>query len=420
MGLPFHIVDWTVDQQGSSVGGFDQPTTRDRGVPVILQVLPELVTGGVERGTVDIAQALVEHGWHAIVASAGGPLTRELERVGAEHVTLPLATKNPLAIRRNATRLAQVIEDRGVSLVHARSRAPAWSAMMAARRTGRPFVTTFHGTYNLGPFGLKRAYNRVMTQGDRVIAISRFIARHIQETYDADPDVIRVVHRGIDVNSFNPDRVSAERMIKLATQWRLPDDAPVIMLPGRLTRWKGQAVLIRALAKLERPDARCLLVGSDQGRTGYAEELRALARGLGVDSQVHLVGDCSDMPAAYMVTDVVVSASTDPEAFGRVVAEGQAMGRPVIAPNHGAAPEVLKAGATGWLVPPNDPDALASALRRALSMDAESRQAVADEAMAHVRDQFSKESMAERTLHVYKELLQGAPPLETVLSYDTP
>jgi glycosyltransferase involved in cell wall biosynthesis len=418
MGLPFHIADLTVDQQGNSVGGHDQRAPQGRSVPTVLQVLPELATGGVERGTVDIAQALVEHGWKAVVASAGGRMERELDRVGAEHVTLPLASKNPMVIRRNADRLAQIIADKGVSLVHARSRAPAWSAQIAARRMGVPFVTTFHGTYNLGPFGLKKIYNRVMTQGDRVIAISRFIARHIKNTYDLDGSTIRVVHRGIDVNFFNPDRVSAERMITLAAQWRLPDDAPVIMLPGRLTRWKGQAVLIEALAKLARKDVRCLLVGSDQGRSGYAEELRALARKLGVESQVHLVGDCTDMPAAYMVTDVVVSASTDPEAFGRVVAEGQAMGRPVIAPNHGAAPEILKAGATGWLVPPDDSDALASALRQALSMDAESRQAVADEAIGHVRDLFSKESMAERTLHVYKELLQGAPPLETVLSYD--
>ncbi|MCF8479206.1 MAG: glycosyltransferase family 4 protein [Rhodospirillum sp.] len=418
MGLPFHIADLTVDQQDNSVADHDQLGPQGRNSPTVLQVLPELATGGVERGTVDIAQALVDRGWRAIVASAGGRMTRELERLGAEHVTLPLDTKNPLAIQRNANLLAQVIAEKGVSLVHARSRAPAWSAQIAARRMDVPFVTTFHGTYNLGPFGLKKIYNRIMTQGDRVIAISRFIARHIRETYDLDGSTIRVVHRGIDINSFNPDRVSAERMITLATQWRLPDDAPVIMLPGRLTRWKGQAVLIKALAKLERKDVRCLLVGSDQGRSGYAEELRALARKLGVESQVHLVGDCSDMPAAYMVTDVVVSASTDPEAFGRVVAEGQAMGRPVIAPNHGAAPEILKSGATGWLVPPEDPEALAAALRQALSMDAASRQEVADEAIGHVRDLFSKESMAERTLHVYKELLQGAPPLDTVLSYE--
>ncbi|MGB0696878.1 MAG: glycosyltransferase family 4 protein [Rhodospirillaceae bacterium] len=381
--------------------------------PVILQILPELVTGGVEQGTVDMAQAIVQQGWTALVVSEGGPMVRELTRVGAEHIEMAVKSKNPFRIRSNASRLAKLIRERGVSVIHARSRAPAWSAFWAAKMTGVPFVTTFHGTYSLGLLGLKRKYNRVMTQGHRVIAISRFIARHVAANYDMDLDRLRVVHRGIDLARFNPGAVSAERMIRLATRWRLPDGAPVIMLPGRLTRWKGQIVLIEALARLERSDVRCLLVGSDQGREGYTEELQELIRKRGLEGQVHLIQDCDDMPAAYMVTDVVVSASTDPEAFGRVVAESQAMGRPVIAPDHGAAPEVVKAGATGWLVPPKDPEALAAALRTALAMDEEDRQAVAEEAMDHVRTLFSKAVMTERTLYVYKELLYGSPPLET-------
>ncbi|ABC24170.1 glycosyltransferase family 4 protein [Rhodospirillum rubrum] len=405
--------------QSNSLGRPDQPGTsegaadwRRTGIPTVLQVLPELVTGGVERGTVDMAAALVAAGWRAVVASAGGPMVRELERVGADHITLPLKTKNPLAIRRNARTLTKLIEREGVWLVHARSRAPAWSALWAARRAGVPFVTTFHGTYTPGPFGAKLAYNKVMTQGDRVIAISHFIADHIRATYEMDDSLIRVVHRGIDIDVFNPDRVSAERMIRLCTRWRLADGAPVVMLPGRLTRWKGQSVLIEALARLKRRDVRCLLVGSDQGRVGYRDSLIALARKRGVADQVHIVDDCDDMAAAYMVTDVVVSASTDPEAFGRVVAEGQAMGRPVIAPAHGAAPEILKTGATGWLVPPGDAEALAEALDQALSMDEASRQSVAEAAIDHVRRCFSKQSMTERTLAVYGELLFDLPPLD--------
>jgi len=373
--------------------------------PVVLQVLPALVTGGVERGTVDIAQALVEAGWTALVASEGGPMVRELERAGATHITLPLASKNPLVIRRNADRLSALIEAHGVSLVHARSRAPAWSAWMATESTGCPFVTTFHGTYNTGFFGLKNRYNSVMARGQRVIAISDFIAEHVWRVYGVDPARVRVVPRGIDLARFDPARVSPERIIQLAQKWRLPDGARVITLPGRLTRWKGQTVLIEAMALLGRRDVRCLLIGSDQGRTAYREHLVDLVRRRGLGDVVHLAGECNDMPAAYMLTDVVVSASTDPEAFGRVAVEGQAMGRPVIATAHGASAETVLAGRTGWLTEPGDPRALAEALDRFLALSVDDRGAMAAEAVAHVRTHFSKERMCARTLAVYDEVL---------------
>jgi len=378
---------------------------------VVLQVLPALVTGGVERGTIDVAAALAEAGWTSIVASEGGPMARELSRVGAEHITLPLASKNPLTIRRNADRLCELIEQRGVDIVHARSRAPAWSAWMAAGRTNRHFVTTFHGTYNVGWFGLKNRYNSVMTRGERVIAISEFIAEHVWRVYGVDPDRIRVVPRGIDLNRFDPARVSPERIIQLAQKWRLPDGYQVIMLPGRLTRWKGQAVLIEAMALLDRRDLRCLLVGSDQGRTDYREYLVDLVHRRGLGDIVHLAGECNDMPAAYMLTDVVVSASTDPEAFGRVAVEGQAMGRPVIATEHGASAETVLPGQTGWLTEPGDAEALAKALDRFLLLESEERDEMARRAMDHVRANFTKETMCARTLAVYDEVLsQPVPP----------
>lgn len=379
--------------------------------PVVMQVLPALVTGGVERGAVDMAVALAEAGWKAIVVSEGGPMVRELTRAGAEHVTLPVASKNPLVIRSNALKLADLITTHGVDIVHARSRAPAWSAWIAAQATGAHYVTTFHGTYNLGWFGLKQKYNAVMTRGERVIAISDFIAEHARRIYGLDPDRIRVVHRGIDMARFDPARVSPERIIQLAQKWRLPDGYQVIMLPGRLTRWKGQSVLIEALALLGRHDVRCLLVGSDQGRTGYREELVELVKRRGLTDVVHLVDECSDMPAAYMLTDVVVSASTDPEAFGRVAVEGQAMGRPVIATAHGATDETVLPGRTGWLTAPGDPQALAQALDRFLALSAEERGLMAQDAMDFVRAKFSKEAMCARTLDVYREVLGMAPSL---------
>ena len=372
--------------------------------PVVLQVLPSLETGGVERGTVDIAGAIVEAGGRSLVASRGGRMVREVERVGAEHVTLPLDRKGPLSIQGNIGRLARVIRDRGVDIVHARSRAPAWAAFFACRRTGARFVTTFHGTYNLGP-PFKKLYNSIMTRGERVIAISQFIADHMVDTYKTDRRKIRVIHRGVDLQHFDPANVPAPRVIQLAEQWRLPDDVPVVMLPGRLTRWKGQALLIEALARLQHQNFRCLLVGHEQGRTGYRRELERLVARRGLDGVVHIVGDCADMPAAYMLADVVVSASTDPEAFGRVMVEGQAMGKPVVAAGHGASPELLRQDETGWLFQPGDPESLAVAVDHALSLDTAQRELLAANAIENARENFSTAFMRTRTIDLYSEIL---------------
>ena len=376
----------------------------DPEAPAVLQVLPSLTTGGVERGTVDIAAALTGAGLRAIVVSAGGPMEHDIERVGGEHITLPVDSKNPLVIRKNIAALAKVIRSRRIGLVHARSRAPAWSARSAAQRCGVPFMTTFHGTYNFNN-PAKKAYNAIMAKGERVIAISEFIGRHIVENYDTPEGRVRVIPRGIDIDTFNPDAVSPERMIQLSQSWRLPDDAPVIMLPGRLTRWKGQSVLIEAARRLGRADVRVLLVGDDQGRTGYRDELEAQIARVGAEGIIHLTGPCRDMSAAYMLANVVVSTSTDPEAFGRVAAEAHAMGRPVIASDHGGARETVISGETGWLVPPGDADALAQALRTALTMTSEDRDTVAQRAIAHVRKNFTKQKMCAATLDVYAELL---------------
>ena len=376
------------------------------GGPVILQVLPRLDSGGVERGTIDIAKAIVDDGGSAIVCSEGGQMEHILARTGATHVKLPMASKNPLVMRRNIGRLIELIEYHGVDIVHARSRAPAWSAYAAAGRTGRHFVTTFHGTYGAGN-RVKRRYNAVMTKGERVIAISEFIARHIRETYDVDPARIRVIQRGVDLTRFDPARVSAERVIKLANAWRLPDGVPVVMLPGRLSRWKGQGLLIDALTALGDIDLRCVLVGSDQGRSGYRRDLERQIARHGLDGRVFILGDCDDMPAAYMLADVVVSASTDPEAFGRVISEAQAMGRPVVASDHGGAPEQVIPDRTAFLFVPNDAEDLAIAVRHALSLTAGQREYLAWEALQHVRANFSNDKMCSRTLGIYRELLRA-------------
>jgi glycosyltransferase involved in cell wall biosynthesis len=375
--------------------------------PVVLQVLPMLETGGVERGTVDIAAAIAAAGWTPLVVSGGGVMVREVERAGGEHFTLPVHSKNPLVMRRNIRALEALIRERRVDIVHARSRAPAWCARFASARAGVKFMTTFHGTYGESNY-LKHKYNSVMSRGDRVIAISKFIADRIQTLYQVGPDRVRIIPRGIDFTVFDPKAVSAERMIQLTNAWRLPDGVPVVLLPGRLTRWKGHDVLIEALARLGRRDLRCVLVGDDQGRTGYRRSLDDHIARAGLSDIVQIVGDCRDMASAYIVADVVVSASTDPEAFGRIAAEAQAMGRPVIATDHGAARETVRAdGVTGWLVPPGDPDALAAALEQALALTTAEREAMADRAMAHIRENFGKDDMCAKTLAVYRELMDS-------------
>ena len=372
--------------------------------PVIMQILPRLDTGGVERGTVDVASALVAAGKCSIVVASGGKMVREVERVGALHITVPVDSKNPIVMLKNANTLTNLILAHGVDLVHARSRAPAWSARLSANRCKIPFMTTFHGTYNFNNT-FKKKYNAIMTKGDRVIAISDFISQHVSENYNTPTEKIRVISRGVDLDTFNPRAVSAERIVQLANSWRLYDHVPVIMLPGRLTRWKGQLVLIEAARILSRPDVRILLVGDDQGRTRYRRELENRIRKNGVEKIIHITGPCRDMAAAYMLADVVVSPSTDPEAFGRVAAEALAMGRLVVASDHGGTREIVKDGKTGWLVPPGNPYALAKALSHALDITNEERKQHSKLAKKHIHENFSKQKMCSATLTVYDELL---------------
>ena len=371
--------------------------------PAVLQVLPALGAGGVERGTLEIADALVRAGFRAFVASAGGPLVARLEGLGARHVTLPLATKSPPGIWRNAAALAALARAEGIAILHARSRAPAWSAWLAARRSGARFVTTYHGTYNEGLPG-KRLYNSVMARGERVIAISHFIADHLRARHGTDPARIRVIPRGVDEALFDPARVDAGRIAALRAAWSVPAGRPVVMLPGRVTRWKGQGVLVEAMARLP-GDALALLVGDAQGRAGFGGELRGRIAALGLAERVRLVGHADDMPAALLLADVVVHASTDAEAFGRTVIEAQAMERCVIASDLGGPRETVEDGVTGWRVPPGDAAALAASIGRVLALPAAERAAMGARARAAVLAGYTTARMQAATLAVYRELL---------------
>ncbi len=370
----------------------------------VLQVLPSLDTGGVERGTVEMVQAIADAGGTALVTSEGGRLVAAVEQAGGRHVRLPLASKNPATIWRNAGRLRRLIQAEGVGIVHARSRAPAWSALLAARRTGTRFVTTYHGVYNEGVPG-KRRYNAVMAKGDRVIAASRYVATLIAARHGVEPSRIRVIPRGVDPALFDPGRVAALRIVQLAAAWRVPEGIPVVMLPARLTRWKGAAVLIDAVARLARMDACCVLVGATQGRERFANQLEAQAQALGMADRLRLIGHCDDMPAALALADVVVSASLEPEGFGRAVIEAQAMERLVIATDHGGAAETVEHGVTGWRVPPGDAGALAAALDASLAMQPCDRRAIGARARASVLAHYTTAAMQAATLDVYCELL---------------
>ena len=370
----------------------------------ILQVLPALVAGGAERGAVDVAAAIVKAGGKALIASSGGPMVRELERAGAEHITLPLASKNPFTIRRNARRLAKLIRRRHVNLIHARSRAPAWSAWLAAGRTGIPFVTTFHAAYKFKS-KWKQRYNAVMAKGDRMIAVSQFIAGYMQANYAVEPAKMVTIPRGVDLTRFNPARLSEERMIKLLTAWRVPDELPVLLLPGRLSRSKGHSVLIEALALREKRDVYTVIVGATADRDPYRQELEALIEARKLTGLVRIVERCDDMPAAIGLAALVVAPSIVPEGLGRVPLEAQAMGKPVVASRLGGLPETIIEGVTGILVPPEDPLALAEAIDAVLALTPDERAQLASRAADNIAEHFTNDRMCRDTLQVYAGLL---------------
>jgi len=378
----------------------------------ILQVVPRLDAGGSELATIEIAQALSRAGASALVATEGGRMADEVGNAGGEIVALPVASKSPFTILANIGRLTKLIRDRKVDLVHARSRAPAWSAFLAARRTGKPFVTTYHGAYGeVGPF--KAAYNSVMAKGDRVIANSRYTASVIEARDARAKDRIRVIYRGVDQSVFDPAAVDARAVDALRAAWGVPPSTKIVLHAARLTSIKGQRDLIAAAALANKTGALdkavVILAGDATGRDAYREELLGLIARHGLGDKVRLVGHCREMPAAYLASQVAVTTSTVPETFGRTSAEAQAMGCPVIVPDLGALPETIVApgqsGFTGWLFPPRDTATLASRIGRALALTAAERAAIGTRAREHVAANFTLGQMQGATLAVYDELL---------------
>ncbi len=383
----------------------------------ILQIIPRLDAGGAERTTIDIAAALAEAGAQALVASEGGRLVSELQAKGGVWIPFQAATKNPLLMALNARRLASIMQAEGVDLVHARSRAPAWVALGAARRTNTPFVTTYHGAYS-GQSSLKLFYNSVMARGDAVIANSAYTAGLIARSYDFARERTAIIHRGTDLRRFSAASVDAARVQRLRKAWSIAPEDRIVLLAARLTSWKGQKVLIEAARLLtERGvnDVRYILAGDDQGRAAYVRELDAEIAKAGLEGIVRRVGHVTDMPAALVAATAVAVPSTEPEAFGRSAVEAQAMGTPVVVTDLGAVPETVLAPPdvardqrTGWKIPPNDPVALADALEAILSMGASAREALAQRARAHVEHWFGLEKMCAHTLEIYGRLIENS------------
>lgn len=372
----------------------------------VLQIVPRMEMGGAERGTLEITEAIVREGGRAIVATAGGKLLPRISKAGGQVIAMNADTKNPLNLWQNARLLARLIADLQIDILHARSRAPAWSAYWAAQRTGAHFITTYHGVYR-EDFPLKRRYNAVMAKGQPVIAVSEFIRRRIIDCHGTPPDRIVTIPRGADITVFSEEAVGNERAVKLAQQWGLLDDPrPVIMLPARLTRWKGGEDLVDAADRLRAmrgDDFLVLLVGEGNGN-GFEQALRKRIARLGIGDIVHFMGGCSDMAAAYKLASVVVSPSIEPEAFGRTVIEAQSMSRPVVASDHGGARETVEHGTSGWLYPPGDIARLTVELNKALNLDPSERAHMGMAARAGIHARYTVAAMQRATLDVYEQV----------------
>lgn len=376
---------------------------------VILQVAPELSAGGVERTVLEVTEAIVEAGGRALLASRGGRLEAEFERLGGELFRMDAKSRNPLTIRINEGKLRQIIREEKVDLVHARSRAPAWSAYAAAKAEAVPFVTTYHGAYS-GTSGLKRAYNSVMAKGDIVIANSNWIAEHIRQIHETPAEKIVTIPRGVDLAEFDPKAVVPARIDAIRQSWGLLCDKRLtLFLPGRLTEWKGQGLAIDAFAALA-PDERAgmvlVLAGDPQGRDRYVDELQYKITGMGIEHSVIIAPHIGDMAAAYLASDIVLAPSIRPEAFGRVAAEAAAMERPVIVSDHGGGRETVIEYETGARVTPGDARALSGALRAMIGLGPTVRASMGAAGRAHVIRHFSKRGLQTATLTVYKRLLE--------------
>ena len=377
----------------------------------VLQVIPKLGYGGAETGCYDIAHYLPENGCKSFIVTSGGELLKFVDKNKVKVFRLPVQSKNPILILINAIILTFIILFNNISIVHARSRAPAWSCLIASKITSRKFVTTFHGTYNFKS-SLKKLYNSVMVRSDLIIAGSNFIFSHIKENYSNylnQKKKLLVVFRGINVDYFDPTTKLETEEKKLLKQWEIEKDKKIILLPGRLTTWKGQEVFIEAinLANIELGYEAfyAVILGSDQGRDLYKKKLIRLSEQYRLTKQLRFIDHCKDMALAYKVSDIIVSASIEPEAFGRVSVEAQSMEKPIIASNIGGSNETVVDEKTGYLFKAGDAKSLSQKILKTLTIDETQLKLIGNEGRKNIVQKFNVEKMCFSTYSEYKRLI---------------
>ena len=377
----------------------------------VLQVIPKLGFGGAETGCYDIAHYLAEKDCASFIATSGGGLLKYVKKNKVKIFRLPVHSKNPILIVFNTIILSFLILFYNINIVHARSRAPAWSSYLACLITRRKFVTTFHGTYNFKN-NLKKFYNSIMLRAKLTIAGSNFIFNHINENYSEylnKKKKLRVIFRGINIDFYNQKNISILNLEKMKKEWDLSPDKFIILLPGRLTYWKGQEKLIEALNILIEDynisNFQAIILGSDQGRKVYKKKLIDLVQRYRLSQKVKFIDHCKEMPLAYSLADLVVSTSVEPEAFGRVSVEAQAMGKPIVASNLGGSKETILKGKSGYLYKHDDARQLAKTLHTVIELDQDSLNSMGNEGRKNVTKKFDVEAMCDSTLREYKKLL---------------
>ena len=379
----------------------------------VLQVIPKLGYGGAETGCYDIAHFLPENDCGSFVATSGGELLKFVKKDKVKIFRLPVHSKNPLIIIFNTLVLITYVIFFKIDIIHARSRAPAWSCYFASLLTRRVFVTTFHGTYNFKS-KFKKFYNSVMLKAKLTIAGSNFIFTHINENYNeylSKEKKLRVIFRGINVDYYNPKNISILKQEKLKQEWKLSSNKFTIILPGRLTYWKGQEKFIEALNILIEDynftNFQAIILGSDQGRKVYTKKLINLVERYNLNKKIKFISHCKEMPLAYSLADVIVSASIEPEAFGRISVEAQSMGKPIIASNIGGSKETIVNKKTGFLYKYDDPRELAKSLNTVIQLSPEELKSIGNEGRKNITKKFDVETMCQSILKEYIRLIKN-------------
>ena len=372
----------------------------------VLQVIPQLDVSGASQGCIDVANYLIKNNHNCTIMTHSGKRVADAKKKDIKVIISSVHSKNPITLFSNIFRLLKVIREHQIDIIHVRSRAPAWSCFFASKFSGKKFVSTFHGTYNFNNF-IKKFYNSIMLRADGTIAISGFIENQIKSQYSISPKNLKVIYRGINTEIFNSNNVNSERIDQIKKQYSLGSDSIKILLPGRLTEWKGHSVLVQAIAeviKSVQSEIKVLFVGPDEN-LNLKKKLKDQIEGLNMTGMFHFIGSSDEMTNIYALSDIVISSSTDPEAFGRIAVEAQAMGKFVIASNHGGSTETVIDNETGYLYSPQNYRELANRIIKSINQSKYNSLHVREAGLRNVKENYTVEAMCKKTLEFYKEIL---------------